>query len=279
MKYLILGSEGQIGSVLQNYLLDRNQEVIPYDIVRGNLYDLRSDFNRTFLMSHVEESDFVFFLAFDVGGSNYLKKYQNTYEFIDNNVLIMNNVFFALQHYNKPFIFASSQMSNMVDSPYGVLKALGEHYTRSLKGISTKFWNVYGIEHDPEKTHVITDLVLKAYKGRIDVQSSGKEQRQFLHTSDCCEALYKLSQIYHLWQKQEPFDITSYKWTSIAEVAEIISNEFGGIPVSFGDQEDLQTVRNEPKHNMPDWWYPRVPLEVGIREIIKHYAVHNRQNS
>ena len=31
------------------------------------------------LISKVKKCDFIFFLAFDVGGSRYLKKYQNTY--------------------------------------------------------------------------------------------------------------------------------------------------------------------------------------------------------
>ena len=75
---------------------------------------------------------FVFFLAFDVGGSRYLKKYQHTFDFINNNTHLMAQAFDALNKYNKPFVFASSQMSNMSYSPYGVLKRVGELYTKSL---------------------------------------------------------------------------------------------------------------------------------------------------
>ena len=35
-------------------------------------------------------------------------------------------------------------MSNMTHSPYGILKSIGETYTRALKGLIVKFWNVYG---------------------------------------------------------------------------------------------------------------------------------------
>lgn len=278
MKYLILGSSGQIGSALSEYLTDRGHQVAQYDIVLGHEYDLRSMFAQDKLGRCMDEADFVFFLAFDVGGSKYLRKYQDTYEFIDNNTAIMRNVFYALQYYDKPFVFASSQMSNMVDSPYGVLKALGEHYTRSLDGISVKFWNVYGIERDPAKTHVITDLVLKAYQGKIDVESSGDEERQFLHANDCCEALYGLSQNYGNWTPEEPYDVTSYEWTTIKNVAEIISNQFGGIPITYGKRTDLHTIKNEPKRNMPNWWHPRITLEAGISDIIKYYAIHNGKN-
>ena len=99
----------------------------------------------------IKRADFVHFLAFDVGGSTYLAKYQNTFDFIHNNMKLMTNTFELLREYNKPFIFASSQMSNMSFSIYG-LKAMGERYARVLGGLTVKFWNVYGIEHDPEKT-------------------------------------------------------------------------------------------------------------------------------
>ena len=114
--------------------------------------------------SCIKQADFVFFLAFDVGGSRYLKKYQNTFDFINNNTRLMANVFGLLEKYNKRFVFASSQMSNMSYSPYGVMKRVGELYTTSLKGLTVKFWNVYGIEKDMDKAHVITDFIKKGFE-------------------------------------------------------------------------------------------------------------------
>ena len=63
----------------------------------------------------------------------------------------MANAFGLIEKYKKPFVFASSQMSNMSYSPYGVLKRVGELYTKSLGGLIVKFWNVYGIEKDMTK--------------------------------------------------------------------------------------------------------------------------------
>jgi hypothetical protein len=60
----------------------------------------------------------------------------------------MANVFGYLKKYNKRFVFASSQMSNMSYSPYGVLKNVGELYTKSLNGLIVKFWNVYCVENE-----------------------------------------------------------------------------------------------------------------------------------
>ena len=112
-KILILGSEGQIGGHLVDFLKkNKKYEVLKFDLVLGNSYDLRN-FNNKKLEKNIKKSDFVFFLAFDVGGSRYLKKYQKTFNFLINNLLIMSNVFRLLDKHKKKFIFASSQMSNM----------------------------------------------------------------------------------------------------------------------------------------------------------------------
>ena len=46
-----------------------------------------------------------FFLAFDVGGSKYIKKFQSSYKFLMNNLMIMVNTFELLAKYKKPFLF------------------------------------------------------------------------------------------------------------------------------------------------------------------------------
>ena len=84
-KILILGSRGQIGSHLLNFLKKKNYKVYEFDLVNNNSEDLRINSNRK-LLSYIKKADFVFFLAFDVGGSVYLKKYQNSYSFLMNNI-------------------------------------------------------------------------------------------------------------------------------------------------------------------------------------------------
>ncbi len=58
-------------------------------------------------------------------------------------------------------------MSNMNYSSYGVLKKIGENLTESIGGITVRFWNIFGIERDPNKTHVITDFIIKGMNGRL----------------------------------------------------------------------------------------------------------------
>ena len=117
MKVTILGSEGQIGAYLSEYLEKKGHEVTGIDVVYGHENDLRVTPN-TYVESKIKDADFVFFLAFDVGGSRYLKKYQHTFDFVNNNTRVMANTFRLLKRFSKRFVFASSQMSNMSYSPY-----------------------------------------------------------------------------------------------------------------------------------------------------------------
>ena len=95
-RVLILGSGGQIGTYLTEYLRDKGYEVLEFDIVNGVHQDM-TDIPNPELHRQIMKSHFIFFLAFDVGGSHYLKKYQHTFKFIDNNARLMVNVFGLIQ--------------------------------------------------------------------------------------------------------------------------------------------------------------------------------------
>jgi len=280
MKYLVLGSSGQIGSVLTKFLIDQKQEVLEFDIARSPQEDLRFPCNEI-LRQHMMATDFVFFLAFDVGGSRYLKIYQHTFDFLSNNARLMANTFELLRETHMPFVFASSQMSNMSFSTYGVLKALGEYYTRSLNGITVKFWNVYGIEQDLAKAHVITDFVLKARDHQcIDMMTDGTEERQFLYADDCSECLFLLSQFYETLNRNQALHITSFEWVKILDVAGIIAELFPGTVVNpANSMDDVQKgQRNEPDAYILQHWRPRTSLREGIRRIVDHMTKASVQN-
>ena len=215
MKVTILGSSGQIGAYLTEYLRKKNYEVLEFDITNAVYQDM-THIPNTYLRSAIMNSDFVLFLAFDVGGSHYLKKYQHTFNFINNNTRIMTSAFGYLEQYEVPFVFASSQMSNMSYSPYGVMKRVGELYTKSLNGLIVKFWNVYGIEKDMEKAHVITDFIRKGFEtGVIDMMTDGTEAREFLYAEDCCEALETIMDNYDQFTSNDELHITTGKYSTI----------------------------------------------------------------
>ena len=280
---LILGSEGQIGSHLATYLkLKRNYNVIYFDLVLGKKFDLRTSHNK-FLEKNIKKSDFVFFLAFDVGGSRYLKKYQNSYDFLINNIFIIGNVFKLLKKYKKKFIFASSQMSNMDFSPYGTLKRLGENITDSIQGIYVKFWNVYGIEKDLAKSHVITDFVLMALKDKkIKMLTTGNESREFLYADDCSEGLLKIMNNYNFFKnKNKELHLTTSKKIKIIEIAKIIKKillkrNINVIIKPSKKKDDLQNnVSNSSNNFFLKYWKPRYKIENGIQKIINFYQRKN----
>lgn len=266
MKYLVLGSSGQIGLELCKFLRKEGHEVVEFDIVVDEAQDLRIP---NVLDEMVKDVDFVMFLAFDVGGSRYLKKYQHTYEFINNNVRLTLFTFETLKKYNKPFIFASSQMANMSYSPYGVCKSIGEVYAKALNGLTVKFWNVYGPEHDMEKSHVITDFIIKARQGKIEMMTDGTEERQFLHAEDCSRCLLALSEKYNEIDRDSNLHITNFEWNTILEIAEIIK-EF--IPCEIVPSEEIDSVqmnkRNEPDPYILNFWKPKISIKEGIEKII-----------
>ena len=270
MRYLILGSSGQIGSALVDFYRD---DAITCDMVECNTHDLRVHENPV-VREKMESCDFVHFMAFDVGGSRYLQKYQNTFEFINNNMRLMQNTFSLINEFNKPFIFASSQMSNMDYSSYGTLKRVGEWYTKILGGLTVKFWNVYGIEHDLEKSHVITDFALKAKDtGNIDMLTDGTEERQFLYSEDCCEALDIVSKMYNELNRDRELHITSHDWSTILDVAhEIIKHYPADILPAKTKDLIQQNKRNEPDPYILNFWKPKTSLKQGIRKICEYYA-------
>ena len=277
-KILILGSEGQVGLHLKSYLKRKNYYVMDFDIVNKKNQDLRK-FNNRLLISKIKKSDFIYFLAFDVGGSRYLKKYQNTFEFLSNNIRLMENTFTLIKKYKKPFLFASSQMSNMTYSNYGILKNIGEKYSKILDGLIVKFWNVYGIENDLSKSHVITDFILKGVKKKkINMLTDGKEERDFLYAEDCCSGLEIIMLKYKQIKKiKHSIDLTSTKYVKIIKIANIIKKlllkkniKIKIIPSKLKDSVQLNK-KNKADRYLFKFWKPKYNLEKGISKILDNY--------
>ena len=274
-KILVLGSGGQVGAYLTEYLRCVDVEVMEFDITNGPDQDMTVIPNGE-LEAKIYMADFVYFLAFDVGGSHYLKKYQHTFNFIDNNTRLMANAFGLIEKYKKPFVFASSQMSNMSYSPYGVLKRVGELYTKSLGGLIVKFWNVYGIEKDHDKAHVITDFIRKGFEtGVIDMMTDGTEAREFLYAEDCCEALETVMDEYDNLSCDDELHITTGVYTTVLEIASEIKSLFSSIgkeititPAQSKD-EVQKDARNEPDPYIKEFWQPTTSVKEGLKKVFE----------
>tara|TARA_B100000795_G_C22800497_1_gene441632 strand:- start:357 stop:1220 length:864 start_codon:yes stop_codon:yes gene_type:complete len=274
-KILILGSEGQIGASLETHL-KKKYIVTGIDILNHKSEDLRSKNSKIGLL--IKNTDFVFFLAFDVGGSRYMNKYQNSYQFIMNNIQIMENVFGLLKKNNKKFIFATSQMSNMLFSSYGILKKIGENLTSSLNGLCVRFWNVYGYETDLEKSHVITDFILKSLKHKkINMLTDGEEERDFLFIDDCCIGLETIMIKYNKIKKDRIVDMSFGKFYKIIKIAKIIEefllkkNIKIRIIKNIKKDNIQRNTKNIPNKTITKYWEPTINLKDGIEKLLNFY--------
>ena len=273
---LILGSSGQIGSYLVDYLKKKRYNVKTFDILNGKQFDLRK--NNSLLERLVKGSNYIFFLAFDVGGSRYLNKYQNTFQFIDNNLKIMINTFEVLNKHKRKFLFVSSQMSNMLYSNYGILKLIGEKASKSLNGNYVKLWNVYGIEKDLKKSHVITDFIRMAIKRiKISMRSSGIETRDFLYVEDCCNGLELIMKRHNQFLKQSnELHLTSGKNIKILQIAKIIKKiaKKKNIKIIIKPGKQLDVIQQDKKNKFNryilNFWKPKTDIHKGIEKIFDY---------
>jgi nucleoside-diphosphate-sugar epimerase len=259
MHILILGSSGQIGGPLTTFLRSQSIKVSEFDILIDPKQDLRISRNSSLInIIETEPIDFVIFLAFDVGGATYLSANQHNPDFISNNLRIMESTFQIFREYNLKFIFASSQMAATNETTYGVLKNIGEKYTKALSGIPVRFWNVYGKESQPERFHVISDFIRMAIRtSKINMLTDGTEKRDFLHANDTAKGVLYVLQNYKQFTFENEVHIASYQWRSIYEVAEIIS-QLTGCEIIKGEKLD---------HSRGEFHYSPNPK---FREIVQH---------
>jgi len=277
-KILVLGSSGQIGLHFCNYLKNKKYLVKKFDICEGKKFDLRK-YNNILLEKSIKQCDYIFFLAFDVGGSRYIKEFQSSYEFSMNNLKIMVNTFDLLAKYKKPFLFASSQMSNMSYSNYGLLKLLGERISNQLNGNFVKFWNVYGIEKDLDKSHVITDFILMALKyKKIKMLTTGKESREFLHADDCSVGLEVIMKNHKQFKNQNnELHLTTGKRITILNIAKIIKkiSKLKNLNVQIipGKKKDTLQLNKKNKFNnyLNKFWKPKISINLGIEDVYQYY--------
>lgn len=267
MNILVLGGEGQIGKPVCDFFKFKGHKVRSFDIKNSEFEDLRCT-SRAIQHSVFSSCDFVFYFASDVGGAKYLESKQDSYDFIENNLRIMSNVFAQLKKHNLPFIFTSSQMAGQSHSTYGNLKLVGEKMSKALGGMYVRLWNVYGREESGDKSHVITDFIEQAKNGEIVCRTDGEEERQFLHVDDLCTCLEYLVDNYKDIDKSESIDISSFAWVKIKYIAEICADIFK-CKVRFSDKKDStqKNFRNDPKFYALRFWEPKITLKDGISRL------------
>ena len=257
---LVIGSEGFVGKSLCKFLEQKSEKVMHFDIKRTPDEDARS------ANLQLDKFDRVYFLAWDVGGAKYLYRDNTQLLQLDWNLRLMLNVLEQLRQTPKPFIFISSQLAEQYDTVYGVTKRLGEIWTHLLGGVRVRLWNVYGpIESINERSHVVSDFMVQAIKtGKIKMMTTGKERRQFIYIDDVCAALH-----YGITAGlQGVYDITSFEWIQVMDVAKLIS-EITGAEVIPGDMVGSTPIT--PIMGKMPGWLPKVSLEEGLKRMASKF--------
>lgn len=259
---LVLGGSGTIGSALCKYLKSKKEKVINLDLKNG--FDLRKD-----ELTPYKNVDYVWFLAWDVGGAKYLTNKENFYNILNNNTLITQRTFSFLKKYRIPFMFTSSQLATP-DNIYGLTKLMGEEWTKLLDGQLVKLWNVYGWEDPGEKSHVITDMVLKGItENKIQLLTNGEEERQFIYIDDCVRNMYAIRE-----SQTKDVDLTNNQWIKIIQVANLIGRKLN-VPVIPAKQKGYD-IKVHAKNNFS--LKLNFNLEKGIEMVIadaKKYLLHH----
>ena len=260
-KQLILGGSGAIGGHLKKYLQDRGSTVEDFDIVNGIQFDLREC-----LLGDLKRYSKIYFLAWDVGGAKYITDKSSHYDQLKSNTRIIVNTFPQIIDSKVPFLFVSSQLAGVDESPYSITKLLGEKFSlQSSISRVVRQWNVYGVsEKYGLKSHVISDMITSAKSfDEIRLLTDGSELRQFVHINDVCEAYERVFEL-----PSDIYQVSSGEWISIFEVASILGKILK-VEVKRGLEKG-----NSPKVNIGkpiSNWTPKVTLHDGLAALVANY--------
>lgn len=253
---LVLGSAGFVGRPFCEYLRARGDTVVEMDVKDATHKDARLV---TLPLSNV---DYVYFLAWDVGGSKYLNSEGAQFRQLERNLPLMENVFSQLRARGTPFTFVSSQLATEVDSVYGVTKRLGEVWTKLLGGTVVRLQNVYGAyEPMSERSHVVADFVHQALSaGAIQMMTTGTESRDFIHIDDVCSGLAACEGL------GGSYDVCTHRPVLVAFVAEVIALGTWAT-VLPGWRLGGRSVPSQL--SSPPMWLPTVRIGEGLERTVR----------
>ena len=107
------------------------------------------------------------------------------------------------------------------------------------------------------------------------MMTDGTEQREFLYAEDCCEALERLMLEYDQFTSDSELHITSFRSTTILEIAKIIQGIFKvngkTVAVEKAQKKDevQKDARNEANPFIRKWWKAKTSIEDGIEKIFE----------
>ena len=298
MKAIVTGGAGFIGSHLVDLLLTKNIQITVLDNfstgrpenldhVREQIKLVECDLSvKGDWIQHFDKADWVFHLA---ALADIVPSIQQPEAYFRANVDGTFNVLQAAKAAEvKRFIYiASSSCYGIPDKyptpenaeirpqyPYALAKRMGEelvmHWAQvyNFPALSLRFFNVYGPRSRTSGTYGAVFGVFLGQKlaGKpYTVVGDGKQTRDFTYVTDIAQAILASAKSDRIGQI---YNVGSGATVSVNRLVELLGGERVHIPKRPGEPDstfaDISKIQSELG------WEPKVPIEEGVTEILKH---------
>jgi nucleoside-diphosphate-sugar epimerase len=162
-------------------------------------------------------------------------------------------------------------------NPYALQKYVGEQYARmfhrlfAMQTITLRYFGVYGPRMPSEGSYVLAVAAfLKACReGRpLEIFGDGEQTRDFTHVRDVVSANMLAMDCDVALADGRAINVGRGENVSVNRIAAMIGGQTVHREGRAGDMRDTLADRREAKRVLG--WHPRVSIEEGIAELLKH---------
>jgi UDP-glucuronate 4-epimerase len=243
MKIVLTGSEGFIGSNLKKKLLEKNHELICYDLLLNK--DIK-DFTLN------GDEDFVIHLA---AKANVRDSVKNPAPYFITNVDYSKKIFNLCNEKNIPCLYASSSsVHNWTKSPYGKSKIMMEEAAHPGQ-VGLRFTTTYG--ESPRK-NMLFDYIIN---GQVKYKTN--HIRDFIYVNDVVNAIMIFVET-GLKDKNKTYEICSGNPVRVSDVIEYAGFD---VPLKKGDDCEAESNANDNFEIKKLGWQPTMDVWSFLKNI------------
>lgn len=280
MKAIVTGGAGFIGSNLTKRLLDAGWKVLVVDNLstgEKKSVDKRAQFVRgdvaNKLLVDVLVSSFRPDTIFHTAAvARTMETVENPHKANETNIKGTLNLLWAAKRFGvKRFVYSSSSILYVPNTPYFVGKQAGEAYTSvfnkvyGLSTVSLRYANVYGAGQSENGSYpnVFASFRRDREKyGEIRITGDGHQERDFIHVHDVVEANILAA----FSDKVGAYDICTGKQTSLNTIAPMFGCKIVYVEDRPGDTKSLPL---DPRPAEESFGFrARITLEEGLKDIV-----------
>jgi len=298
MKILVTGSSGFIGTNLSKYLLQKEHQVVGFDLVSSpviltdssNFIEIKDDINNCGQYFHqLEDIDMIYHLS---ASADVRLGYTDTYIDMYNNIQGTHKLLELMRKLDiDKLVFSSSSTvygnASIVPTPeteplmkplslYASSKMANEAYIHAysnLFGIKPHIFRFANVVGEYQKRGVIFDFIKKLYKNpnKLHILGNGLQEKSFFHVSDCIKGITEIP------NKTPPdiFNLGNLDKISIKKLADIVCEELNLKP-EYEIEDTLEGWEGDTKYcylninkALSTGWKPRYNSEMSIRKTVQ----------